>query len=167
MARGQILMNVKWVGARPFAQNLRSSPTLVQANTNRALRAIGRVYIPVLKGETPVRTGKLRRVSVFSAGTPQDQRLEIRQSARNEQGQFYGQFVRSGTRAHIIRPVRDKVLRFVVGGKVIFAKQVNHPGTKPNPYHLRALRRVQGQIQAIVRQAGVNITAQLADVRGL
>lgn len=168
MARGQLLMNVQFRGAKPFANNLRSSPALVQVNINRALREIGRVYVPVLKAETPQgKTKKLRNVTVFSVGTPQEQRLEIRQSAKNAQGQFYGQFVRGGTRPHKIRAVRAKALRFEIGGMIVFAKEVNHPGTKPNPYHVRALRRVQGQIQAIVKRAGLNITARLADVRGL
>lgn len=35
-----------------------------------------------------------------------------------------------GTRPHVIRPRSKKVLRFKVGGRVVFARQVNHPGFK-------------------------------------
>lgn len=40
-----------------------------------------------------------------------------------------------GTRPHVIRPKSPTgALRFVMDGKVVFAKSVNHPGTRPNPY---------------------------------
>lgn len=39
-------------------------------------------------------------------------------------------FVDEGTKAHIIRPVRAKTLRWVSGGETFFAKEVHHPGTK-------------------------------------
>ncbi len=45
-----------------------------------------------------------------------------------------------GTRPHIIVPQRAEMLRFKVGGKIVFAHKVTHPGTKPNPYLRRALR---------------------------
>jgi hypothetical protein len=37
-----------------------------------------------------------------------------------------------GSRPHVIRPWKKKVLRFMgVGGKWVFTKQVDHPGTTP------------------------------------
>src|SRR6185437_5254133 len=44
-----------------------------------------------------------------------------------------------GTPPHEIVPVNAKVLRFFGsdGGKV-FTQHVNHPGTQPNEFHLRA-----------------------------
>ncbi|MFI0934573.1 hypothetical protein ACH4RG_22985 [Streptomyces sp. NPDC021019] len=49
-------------------------------------------------------------------------------------------FVLDGTRPHVIRPRRKKVLRFVIDGDVIFAAKVNHPGTRANDFLGRALR---------------------------
>lgn len=49
-------------------------------------------------------------------------------------------FVVKGTRPHIIRPVRARALRFTVGGRVVYAKIVHHPGTEPNDFLTRALR---------------------------
>jgi hypothetical protein len=49
-------------------------------------------------------------------------------------------FVLRGTRPHIIRPRRAKALRFEVGGGVVFAKVVRHPGTRANDFMGRALR---------------------------
>ena len=36
-----------------------------------------------------------------------------------------------GTRPHEITPKKAKSLRFVVGGKTVYAKHVEHPGTRP------------------------------------
>lgn len=53
-----------------------------------------------------------------------------------------------GSRPHIIVPRRASVLRFEVGGRVVFAKRVHHPGTQA--YHIlltgsrRAGRRLLG-----------------------
>jgi len=47
-----------------------------------------------------------------------------------------------GTKAHAITPKNAKVLRFKQGGMVRYAVSVFHPGTRPNPYLTRNLRRV-------------------------
>jgi len=57
-------------------------------------------------------------------------------------GTSYALAHHQGTRPHVIRPVRKKALRFVSGGAVVFATSVNHPGTRPNPYLVSALRHV-------------------------
>ena len=57
----------------------------------------------------------------------------------------YGMFVEFGTVPHIIKPGQKKALKFEVGkserlGKkgskknIVFAKEVKHPGTRPNPF---------------------------------
>lgn len=50
------------------------------------------------------------------------------------------QWVINGTRPHQIRPVRAQALRFTTGGRVVFARLVNHPGTQPNDFLNKALR---------------------------
>ncbi|MFZ3595035.1 hypothetical protein [Streptomyces sp. BH104] len=52
-------------------------------------------------------------------------------------------YVINGTRPHLIRPRRKKVLRFEVGGREVFTKLVRHPGTKANDFLGKAL--VQGR----------------------
>ncbi len=48
-------------------------------------------------------------------------------------------YVINGTRPHQIRPRTRQALRFTVGGRVVFAKIVNHPGTKPDDFMNKAL----------------------------
>lgn len=45
----------------------------------------------------------------------------------------------NGTRPHLIRPRTRQALRFTVGGRVVFAKLVRHPGTSPNDYMNKGL----------------------------
>lgn len=49
-------------------------------------------------------------------------------------------YVIGGTRPHVIRPVTAKALRFTVGGQVVYARLVHHPGNKPNDFLKQALR---------------------------
>lgn len=52
----------------------------------------------------------------------------------------YASFVHDGTRPHVIRPRNAQVLRFVVDGRVVFARVVHHPGTRARPFIDRAVR---------------------------
>lgn len=47
-----------------------------------------------------------------------------------------------GSRPHVILPRRGRALRFKSGGMVVYARRVLHPGTRPNPYLVTALREV-------------------------
>ncbi|MFF4292084.1 hypothetical protein ACFY0N_00335 [Streptomyces vinaceus] len=50
-------------------------------------------------------------------------------------------YVLGGTRPHLIRPRRrNGVLRFEVGGDVVFTRLVRHPGSKANNFLERSLR---------------------------
>ena len=87
----------------------------------------------------PRRTGNLGRSIHLGAVTPT--RAETIASAD------YAIHVETGTRPHVIRPRHRKALRFAAdagsarlsgsprsGGRVRFAKRVNHPGTRPQPF---------------------------------
>lgn len=45
----------------------------------------------------------------------------------------YAGFVEYGTKPHKIE-AKGGMLRFEVGGSIIFRRSVNHPGTKPRPF---------------------------------
>lgn len=52
----------------------------------------------------------------------------------------HAKFIEYGTKAHVIRPKRAKMLRFYVGERVVYARKVNHPGTAKRPFIENAAR---------------------------
>jgi hypothetical protein len=158
-------MGFKYELERSGGGGMSKADTIFQGKMNRALRDIGDVYTTALKDNTPRATGKLANSSRFQIkGSNKSQILEVRQGARTPDGDFYGGFVRGGTAPHEIRPKKvGGSLVFQIGGRTIFAKKVNHPGTKANPYHKRAHQQVSGQISEIISQAGVQIAADLME----
>lgn len=149
-------------GFDQIAQNFGRADLIIRGAMNRMLRRIGQTLTPGLKSVTPVLTGKLKNSTRFQIkGAPDSQVMEIRQGAKTPGGAFYGEFVREGTSPHIIRPKKAKALVFKIGEKVIFARQVNHPGTRPNRYQLKALRAGQSKIDAIVAEETEKVAADL------
>lgn len=110
----------------------------MQNASRRELEIASRQVVNRAKVLAPVDTGRLRasiRVesrrtftfrSVFTVGSDVE----------------YAAMVNDGTRPHQIRPRNAKALRFRVGGRIVYAKVVNHPGTRARPFLDRALREV-------------------------
>lgn len=46
----------------------------------------------------------------------------------------YARAVENGSRPHVIRAKNGGALRFVMNGRVMFRRSVNHPGTKPTKF---------------------------------
>jgi hypothetical protein len=62
----------------------------------------------------------------------------------------YAKWVIYGTKPHIIQAKAARYLRFVnKTGQTVFAKRVHHPGTKPNPFHLRPLHESLPEAQEL------------------
>lgn len=163
----QIVFEVE--GMDELVKRMNQSTTRVKISLNEGLRQIGRLIVPAggtgpLAAATPVRTGKLKRSTVFQilGGAGEDQVLEVRQAARSESGDFYGFFVREGTAPHEIRPKNKQALRFMIGDRVVFSQLVRHPGTQANPYHVRVLNQLTPRIQNIINDMGVRVTAFLS-----
>ena len=87
------------------------------------------------RAEAPARTGALRNSIQAEPTTLVGDTIRGGVRAAAE----YGIFVHEGTKAHPIVARRAKALRFVMNGRVVYAKSVQHPGTKPNRFFLRAL----------------------------
>jgi len=80
----------------------------------------------------PVDTGLLRNsITVF----PNENGLLISMAE-------YGELVEFGTPPHIIKPQSKQALKFKPKGSkdFIFAKEVRHPGTRPNPFIRNAIQ---------------------------
>jgi HK97 gp10 family phage protein len=98
------------------------------------------------RNEAPLASGALRK-----AFTTRVERAGDRGVVANTAS--YAGYVHYGTRPHIILPKRPSgVLRFTVGGKVRFAKVVRHPGTRANPFFMRALAASQDSIRTILQE---------------
>jgi len=56
-------------------------------------------------------------------------------------------YILFGTHAHVIRAIPNRPnahLRFVAGGRVVFAKEVMHPGTRANNFVRDSLKMARG-----------------------
>lgn len=108
----------------------------------RRMASLQRRVANQARQDVPVRTGNLGRQvkegDIRVAG-PRTVSGSVRDDAK------YAVFVHDGTRAHVIRPRHAKALRFMVGGRVVFAKMVRHPGTKARPFLRNAGMRVAAQ----------------------
>lgn len=62
----------------------------------------------------------------------------------------YAKWVEEGTQPHVIEPVRRKALRFFVNGSLVFARRVNHPGSRPRYFMRDARTFVEGRARGIV-----------------
>lgn len=154
-------------GLEEITERMNQGPTMMKVSLNEGLRKIGRLIVPAmgtgpLANETPVRTGKLKRSTMFQImGPTNNQYLEVRQGARSPAGVIYGFIVREGRGP--IEAKNAKALRFEPGppgSGFIFRKRVGPAA--PNPYHKRTLSLLMGDIQNIVNQMGERVTAFLS-----
>ena len=65
----------------------------------------------------------------------------------------HGLYVHWGTRPHVIKPKEKKVLRWPSGGSFAFAKAVNHPGYKGDPWLVHAVDYVRQNFDAIAARS--------------
>ena len=118
------LTNINWNGTE--LDFLLNNPA---GNVGRDLAKRGRKVLDAARSQVGVDTGRLKAS------------LKSNQS-RDARGQFvmvgsklnHALMHHEGTRPHIITPSRSQVMVFNKGGRVIYATQVRHPGTKPNRY---------------------------------
>lgn len=113
---------------------------VIKGESRKALRLRAPQVLNRAKILAPVDTGRLRASGKISYSGL----FSFRPKATIVFDVDYAQMVNDGTRPHAIRPKNASVLRFVVGGRVVYAKVVHHPGTRANPFLDRALREVVG-----------------------
>lgn len=69
----------------------------------------------------------------------------------------YAGYVEFGTGPHEIRPRNAKALRFTVGGQVVFARVVHHPGTRPAYYVAGAFQQWLAQLGPMAATTGAQL----------
>lgn len=85
----------------------------------------------------PIKTGNLKSdIKVWHS------KGSLEATIGNTLATKYAKFVHFGTKPHIIKAKKAKVLAKKIGkkGVVFFGKEVNHPGTKAQPYLQNALK---------------------------
>lgn len=89
--------------------------------------------------DVPVRTGNLGRR--IKEGEIRTVRPRVVSGSVGDDA-HYAAPVHEGARPHVIRPKRAKALRFEIGGRVVFARLVRHPGMRGRPFLRNAGERV-------------------------
>jgi hypothetical protein len=100
-----------------------------EGDVGKYLAKKGRLITAAAKAQVGVRTGALR--SSIHMRHLRDSRGQYVKIGSNLD---YALLHHQGTKPHVIRPDRAKVLRFVRGSTIIYATSVMHPGTKANRY---------------------------------
>lgn len=163
-------IKVNITGAKELDKLLKEAPDLMNQYLQEALIDATAILEGASASEAPVDTGYLRR-NIRS--TIHEESSEIRVMEPGGQELEYAKWVHDGTAAHTIRPKAGKVLAFSVGGqkgyvtskktgnsyyksksgKMVFAKQVRHPGTKANPFFTRAVEQSKIAVERQFRKA--------------
>lgn len=135
---------------------LRSRLTAIKPNPG-LMRSFALAAVREQKLLVPRRTGNLGRSIRVGAVSPT--------FAETVATADYAAYVELGTRPHVIVPKRAKVLAFPAdrasatlsgriraGGRPVFAKRVNHPGTRAKPYMVPGAKKALDDlgVEAIV-----------------
>lgn len=75
----------------------------------------------------------------------------------------YAPYVEFGTKPHVITPKNKKFLVFKSGGRTVFAKKVNHPGTRAYNYMRDAFEENKPKIAKIYDQLALKVVKELAE----
>lgn len=104
------------------------------------MRKIGLEILAGSKSMVGIRTGRLKRSLAMRQGV----RGRVQYVAVGS-NVSHALMHHEGTGPHKITASPGRIMRFNVGGKVVYAHKVNHPGTKPRKYltvpMARAVRR--------------------------
>lgn len=109
----------------PFNHLLKSPNGLV----GQYLRDRGKKLTALAKAQVGVDTGDLKKSISYQLTTSYGS-LAVKVTAADKKALMH----HNGTRPHIIKPKRAQTLRFKQHGKIVYAKIVHHPGTKPNRF---------------------------------
>lgn len=100
-----------------------------QGEVGRWLRKRGTMIQSAAKAQAGIKTGALKAsIKLIHERTVFGQMLTIGSPLS------YALVHHEGSRPHVITPKNAKMLRFTSKGRVVYARTVLHPGTRPNRY---------------------------------
>lgn len=124
-------INIKW--NEPALDRLLNQPS---GPVGKHMKVIG---LKILAGAHSIAgrdTGDLVRKLYMKQGRRgRFQYVEVGSTAK------HAYYHHEGTKPHQIRPENGRLLRFNVGGHVVYARKVNHPGTRGTKYLTIPMRR--------------------------
>ena len=123
------------------------SESEVDAIVEDILVAMGTRLHELIVQMSPVNEGKY--AGSWKLQTPDSRSIKI----TNPDGLKYTILEFTGTRPHKIEPKNSQFLHFVINGKDIYVKSVNHPGTQPDPHVRPALEQLGRDVAKIVDKA--------------
>jgi hypothetical protein len=115
-------LQVETVGARRLASRMQRAAAELPAIMAEEMRGrLSPALVRAYRVFAPRRSGRLRgNIASRVGGTT----LQVESTARSDQGYPYTGVTRYGHRVKRIYPRRAKALRFVIGGRVVFASSV-------------------------------------------
>ena len=120
------------------------APAVAQREFNASLERTAATVVNYAQHNAPSKNGDLRR-SISYRRTATGFLVGV--------GAKYGIYVDQGTKAHTIYPRKAKVLAFQKDGKWVFAKKINHPGTKATHFFTDAVEDGQTYANAEMKRA--------------
>lgn len=125
----------------------KKAPEIVSKELEKATKDAGKLILATEKSEVPIKTGQLRR-SITLEYKPIS--VSIYPTVK------YALPVHDGSKPHVIM-AKGKALVFKKDGKLIFARRVNHPGNKPNPFVERTVSKTESPVNNLFTKALENI----------
>lgn len=160
---------VELVGWRGRRGRFIAASAEARSRSRDALRALGKRAVALAEKESPRgRAREGRDAKRFADSWT----FAVTDTATGATGELtneapHAAFVIFPTKAHVIRPKRAKLLRWVdAGGEVRFARQVHHPGTKGNDVPARVLAALGTDAERELQRVGRDATRYLEDVFG-
>lgn len=123
----------------------------------------GRLLVQAAKEEAPSRTGALRDSIGYELTGENTSEVQLHILMGNQRRpEVVVKTLLFGSLPHVIKPKRPGgVLRFEMGGKTVFAKRVNHPGTKRDPFLNRALQKTDSARRSMIGKIGALIVEKI------
>ena len=137
---------------KELQEAFKKAPQIVDKELQAGTKEAGKLVLATEKQEVPVKTGQLRR-SITLDYKPIS--VAIYPTVK------YALPLHEGSKPHVIVPVRKKVLAFRKGGKLIFARRVNHPGYKGNRFVERTVNAVTGPLNRIFEKVLDTVISKL------
>ena len=131
-----------------LADALRATARQSEVTTQQVLVESANFLLTEMEVRVPVDTGELRE----SLGVRvEPKRVLVGPSAK------HAPYVEFGTGPHVIKAKSGKALAFKVNGRIIYRKQVHHPGTKAQPFVRPAYDAWKESLGPKVAEANVDV----------